>query len=124
MSATQNVPEVLTQSKLTVVSFPAPQTVTQLELAALLSLRGRLHQLETQVEAAEQSVKDRLEKGCSVEEGDHTAALKENLRRNVSWRDIATRLGDRLFGNGKGEPYCEKVLASTKPTRTVSLKIQ
>jgi hypothetical protein len=124
MSATQNVSEQLTQSKLTVVPFPAPQTVSQLELATLLSLKGRLRQLETQVEAAEQSIKNRLEKGCSVEEGDHTAALKENLRRNISWREVCERLGDRLFGNGKGEPYCEKVLASTKPTRTVSLKIQ
>jgi hypothetical protein len=124
MSATQNVSEHLTQSKLAVVPFPAPQTVTQLELSTLLSLRGRLHQLETQVEAAEQSIKDRLEKGCSVEEGDHTAEIKENPRRNVSWREVCERLGDRLFGNGKGETYCERVLASTKPTSTITLKIQ
>ena len=123
MATSQNVSEVLTHSKLVVVPFPAPQTITQLELTALLSLRGRLAQLETQVEAAEQSIKTRLESGCAIEAGDHAASLKESLRRNVAWREIAERLGDRLFGNGKGEPYCEKVLSSTKPTRTVSLKI-
>jgi hypothetical protein len=122
--ATQSVIHPVGQSKIAVVPFPAPQPITQTELLLLLGMRGRLHQLETQVEAAEQSIKDRLEEGCSVEEGDHTAALKENLRRNVSWRDIATRLGDRLFGNGKGEPYCAKVLSSTKPSRSVSLVIE
>lgn len=123
MATQQSIPQLVEQSKLAVVPFPAPQTITQTELTLLLSLRGRLHQIEQQVETAEQSLKDRLEKGCSIEEGDHTAELKESLRRNVAWREIAERLGDRLFGNGKGEPYCEKVLSSTKPTRTVSLKI-
>jgi hypothetical protein len=122
MVTTQNVSEHLTQSKLAVVPFPAPQTVSQLELSAFLSLRGRLHQLETQVESAEQSIKDRLEKGCSVEEGDHTAALKENLRRNVSWKDVVIRLAERLKLDG--EVYCAKVLSSTKPSQTVSLVIE
>ena len=63
MATSQNVSEVLTQSKLTVVPFPTPQAITQLELAAFLSLRGRLRQLEEQVEQAEQYVKTRLEKG-------------------------------------------------------------
>jgi hypothetical protein len=114
-------PETVAQS-LSVVPFPEPQTVTQLELSALLSLRGRLHQLETQVEAAEQSIKERLENGCLVEEGDHAATLKENLRRNVSWKDVVIRLAERLRMNG--EAYCAKVLNSTKPTRTVSLVVE
>jgi hypothetical protein len=122
MATQTNVPQSISQSKLTVVPFPAPQTVTQLELAALLSLRGRLHQLESQVEAAEQSIKDRLEKDCLVEEGDHIATLKENSRRNVAWKDVVIRLADRLRMNG--EAYCAKVLSSTKPTKTVSLVIE
>lgn len=121
--ATQIVSSAGQQSKLTVVPFPAPQVVSQLEIVALLSLRARLHQIEVQVEAAEQSIKSRLESGCSVEEGDHLAELKENFRRNVSWREVCQRLGDRLFGNGKGEPYCDRVLNSTKPTRTANLKL-
>jgi len=124
MATQQSIPQLVEQSKLVVVPFPAPQTVTQLELTTLLSLRGRLRQLETQVEQAEQSIKDRLGAGCSIEEGDHSAELKESFRRNVAWREVCERLGDRLFGNGKGEPYCEKVLASTKPSRTVSLVVE
>lgn len=120
--ATRIVSSAVEQHKLAVVPFPAPQAVTQLELAALLSLRARLHQLEEQVEAAEASIKNRLETGASLEPGDHTAELKESFRRNVSWKDVATRLADRLYF-GKGMNYVESILRKTKPTRTVSLAL-
>ena len=120
--ATQSVNHPVEQSKLTVVPFPAPQAITQLELTALLSLRGRLNQLQEQVEAAEQSIKARLATGASLEPGDHRAELKENFRRNVSWKDVVVRLADRLKMNG--ETYCAKVLSGTKPTRTVSLVVE
>jgi hypothetical protein len=120
--ATQSVNHPVQQSKLTVIPFPAPQAITQLELGALLSLRGRLHQLQEQVDTAEQSIHTRLESGASVEPGDHRVALKENFRRNVSWKDVVVRLADRL--NMDGEAYCAKVLSSTKPTRTVSLVVE
>ena len=106
----------------TVVQFPAPQMITQLELTVLLALRGRLSQLEEQVEAAEQSIKARLETGASLEPGDHRAELKENFRRNVSWKDVVVRLAERLKMDG--EAYCAKVLSSTKPSRTVSLVVE
>jgi hypothetical protein len=122
MSASQNLSEVLTQSKLAVVPFPAPKGITQLELELLLSLRGRLHQLQEQVESAEQSIKTRLETGATLEPGDHRAELKENFRRNVSWKDVTVRLAKRLRMDG--EAYCSKVLNSTKPTRSVSLVIE
>jgi hypothetical protein len=122
MSASQNLSEVLTQSKLAVVPFPAPKGITQLELELLLSLRGRLHQLQLQVEFAEQSVKTRLETGATLEPGDHRAELKENFRRNVSWKAVTVRLAKRLRMDG--EAYCAKVLSSTKPTRTTSLVIE
>jgi hypothetical protein len=122
MATTQNLSEVISQSKLTVVSFPAPKGITQLELAALLSLRGRLHRLEEQVQNAEQSIKTRLETGAYLEPGDHRAELKENFRRNVSWKAVVVRLAERLRMDG--EAYCAKVLSSTKPSRTVSLVIE
>jgi hypothetical protein len=90
-----------------------------LELTALLSLRGRLHQIEQQ---AEQSIKSRLETGATIEAGDHRAELGENFRRNVSWKDVAIRLAEWLRMNG--QTYCAKVLNSTKPTRTVALFIE
>jgi hypothetical protein len=122
--ATQHiVPSAVEQSKLAVVPFPAPETVTQLELSALLSLRGRLHQLEGQVESAESSIKSRLQAGGSVEEGDHSVELKTSLRRNVSWKDVATRLADKLYF-GKGLNYVERILRKTKPTPSTSLVIQ
>jgi hypothetical protein len=119
--ATQSVIHPI-ESKLSVVPFPAPQPITQTELILLLGMRGRLHQLETQVEEAEQYIKARLEKGAFLEPGDHRAELKENLRRNVSWKDVVVRLAERLRMNG--EAYCAKVLNSTKPTRSVSLVIE
>jgi len=98
---------------------PAPAVISQTELSLLLSLRGRLHQLESRVETAEQSIKERLEHGASVEPGDHVAKLETSYRRNVSWKGVAERLADRfkLYG------YVARVLAATRPTPVVSLEI-
>lgn len=121
MATQQSIPQSIEQSKLAVVPFP-PQQISQTELTLFLSLRGRLHQLQEQVGQAEQSIKARLEKGAIIEPGDHRAELKENFRRNVSWKDVVIRLAERLRMNG--EAYCAKVLASTKPSRSVSLVIE
>ncbi len=102
---------------------PAIEPITQFELAALLSLRKRARQLAEQVEMAEKSVRTRLEVGVSVEAGEHTASLKESFRRNVAWREVSERLAERLYGEGRGEAYCENVLQNTKPSRSVSLLI-
>ena len=123
MATSQNLSEDVTQSKLAVLPFPAPQAITQLELATLLSMRGRLHQLEEQVETAESSIKNRLEAGCSVEQGDHTAKLSQSFRRNVSWKDVVVRLANKLYF-GKGLNYVERILRKTKPTRSVSLVVE
>jgi len=107
-----------------VVPFPQSvpsQQISQTELALLLSLRGRLSQLETQVADAEESLKARLQAGATVEAGDHSAELKDHSRRNVSWKDVARRLADRLKLDG--EMYCARVLAATRPTKTVSLEL-
>lgn len=122
MATQQSIPQSVGQSKLTIVPFPAPKPITQIELTLLLSLRGRLHQLEEQIEQAELSIKTRLETGAFLEPGDHSAELKESFRRNVSWKDIVVRLAERLRMDG--EAYCAKVLASTKPSRSVSLDIK
>jgi len=100
-------------------AIPRTEPITQLELSALLSLRGRLEQLSEQVEAEEQSVKARLEAGAPVEPGDHTARVEEHWRKSVAWKDVVIRLADRLGLDG--EAYCANVLGNTKPTRTVSL---
>ena len=123
MATQQIVSSVSTQQKSAVVPFPAPpQSITQLELAALLSLRGRLHQLEEQVDAAEQFIQARLEAGSSVECGDHVAELKTNSRRNVAWKTVVSRLAERLKMDG--DLYCARVLAATKPTKTITLVIE
>jgi len=120
MATQQTISQSLEQSKLVVL--PEPQTISQVELTLFLSLRSRLHQLEEQVRQAEQSLEVRLEKGAVLEPGDHRAELKENFRRNVSWKDVVTRLANRLRMDG--EAYCAKVLNSTKSTRTVSVVIE
>lgn len=99
------------------------EEITQFELGALLSLRNRARQLAEQVEAAEKSVRARLEVGASVEPGEHTAALKEALRRNISWRDVSVRLAERLYGEGRGEAYCANIIEHTKASRSVSLVV-
>ena len=121
--ATQSV---IQSSKSPVVTFPGPpvELITQLELAAILSLRNRARQLEEQVADAEASIRVRLELHAAVEDGEHTVELKESSRRSVAWRVVAERLADRVFGKGKGDSYCERVLHATRPTPTVTLVIQ
>jgi hypothetical protein len=106
-----------------VIQIPSnpPQEVTQFEIAALLSLRNRARQIEKQIADAEESIRTRLRAGAPVQVGEHSAELKESFRRNVAWREVAERLGNRLYGEDRGAAYCSNVLANTKPTRTVSL---
>jgi hypothetical protein len=101
---------------------PAPEVISQIELAMLLLLRGRLHQLESEVETAEQSIKQRLEQGASVEPGDHIATVETSYRRNVSWKSVTERLACR-FKLG-GSAYVARVLAATRPSPVVSLEIK
>lgn len=110
-----------------VISFPAvqiPQTVTQSELELLLSLRNRAARLEAEIDSAETSVLVRLRMGAGVEDGQHSASIKESSRRSVSWRDVAERLAIRAFGQHKGELYCPRVLAAAKPSQSYSLEIE
>jgi hypothetical protein len=100
---------------------PAIETVTQEELTLLLSLRCRLHQLESQCESAEQSIKQRLEQGARVEPGDHTATVDTGFRRNVSRKSVAERLAYRFKLDGRA--FVARVLAATRPTSVVSLDI-
>jgi hypothetical protein len=107
---------------LSVVTLPTHvEPITQLEIAALLSLQNRARQLAEQVAAAEKSLKTRLESHAAVEVGEHTAELSTSSRRTVAWREVAERLGDRLYGDGKGAGYCDRVLQSTHPSHTVNL---
>jgi hypothetical protein len=113
--ATQTLPHVVQFPQ----SVPAIEPITQLELELFLSLSNRLKKLEAEVAAEEAALKARLESGASVDPGVHVAELKEGFRRNVAWKDVVIRLAERLKLNG--ESYCAKVLAATKPSRTVSL---
>ncbi len=120
MQAPQTVPQVHP-----VVPFRAPAVeIPQAKLELILLLRNERQRLAEELEAVEAEVRAALEAHAPVEPGVHIAELKESFRRSVAWREVAERLGDRLYGEGKGEPYCEKVLASTKPTRSVSLNVR
>jgi hypothetical protein len=108
-----------------VVTIPlALEPITQLEIAALLSLRARARQLSEQIVDAEASIQMRIEAHAAVEDGEHTAELRESPRRSVAWRVVAERLADRVFGNGKGDGYCERILNATRPSRTITLVVQ
>jgi hypothetical protein len=108
-----------------VVSFPAQQDqITQTELVLFLSLRGRLEQLQAQVEDAAQSIQARLEAGMPVQPGDHVARLDEHSRRNVSWRAVTENLADEVFGEGRGKAYANEILDETQPTISTSLVVR
>jgi hypothetical protein len=96
------------------------EPISQLELELFISLRNRLQQLEAQVDAQEAALKSRLEAGATVDPGVHVASLKESFRRNVSWKSCTEKLARRLKLVG----YCERVLAATRPSRSVSLEVR
>jgi hypothetical protein len=109
-----------------VISFPsvrAAEPITQSELALLVSLTARAKQIEKQIEDAEASIMARLRVGGRVEDGQHCASIKESSRRSVAWKEICETLAIRAFGQKKGEMYCPRVLASTKPSKSFSLQI-
>jgi hypothetical protein len=122
MATQQSIPQFVEQQKSAVVVpiAPFPRPINQEELEEFILLRRKLETLE----ALEADLKQRLQAGATIEDGIHLARLKLGSRRNVAWREVAERLGDRLYGNGKGEPYCEKVLNSTRPTPTTSLVVE
>ncbi len=114
--ATQSLPQVQP------IPFPKRQ-ITQTQLERIISLRNQVSALKADLETAEAEAKTALESGVEVEAGTHVASLKEVFRRNVAWREIVSRLGDRLYGDGKGSAYCARVIASTKPSRSVQLVV-
>jgi hypothetical protein len=126
MATQQIVSPVGQQQKSTVVSFPnqTSQAITQTELVLFLSLRGRLQQLQEQVEAAERDFKSRIEAGAIVQPGDHVARLDERSRRNVAWRGVAEDLANTVFGDGNGAKFCDEVVNATHPTVTISLVVR
>lgn len=112
------------QTVLQAVPFPQPaREVSQAQLKNIISLRNSFAALKSELEAAEVEVKAALESGVPVEPGLHIAALQEHFRRSIAWREVSGRLAERLYGEGRGEAYCENVLQNTHPTRSVELKV-
>jgi hypothetical protein len=108
-----------------VVQFPqsVPATeISQQELVDLIEARNVLAQLEAKVGSLVSGIKARLESGSAVQIGVHVAELKTSSRRNVAWKDVVIRLAIRLKMDGQA--YCDRVLAATKPSTTVSLVVK
>jgi hypothetical protein len=115
--ATRTLPHVVPFPQ----TVPEVEQINQTELQLLLSLRGRLKQLESEIATEEESLKTRLEAGAVIEPGNHCASLKENSRRSVPWKEVVCKLAVRLGYDP--DAYTSRVLSATKPTRTVSLEV-
>ena len=120
MQATQTIPAASAPLQFPKAQ-PAVQTVTQAELVELIEHENLLSQLKEKVSELESGIKSRLEGGAAVQPGVHIASLKENLRRNVAWKDVVLRLAEKL--GYEPEAYVSNVLVHTKPTRTISLEV-
>ena len=101
--------------------LPAVEKISQSQLSEYVEARNVLARLQVRVDEMEESLKTRLEAGADVQPGVHVASLKENLRRNVAWKEVTMRLAERL--EYEPEAYCSNVLAHTKPSRTISLVV-
>ena len=118
--ATQTVPQIIPFRKPTTTS-QTPREVTQGDLSYILATRLEIDRFKSLLTEAEASVRSRLEAGAAVESGEHLATLREHWRKSTSWRNVAERLANRVYGPGQGDGYCQRVLAGTKPTRSVQL---
>jgi hypothetical protein len=109
-----------------VLQLPASflKPISQLDLETVILLRNTLRRKQQDLDSMEAALKARLEAGASVEEGVHTAEMRTSTRRTVAWKAVAADLADTVFGDGKGDSYCEDVLNSTVPTKTVSLHVE
>ena len=106
-----------------VVPLPieARPQIHQFQLERIIALRNQVAGLAVSIETAEAEVKAALESGATVEPGTHVVSLKEIFRRCISWRDVAVRLAERLYGEGRGHAYAENVLQNSKASKVVSL---
>jgi hypothetical protein len=95
-----------------------------MDLETAICLRNTLKRKQEELDSTEAELRARLEAGAIVEDGVHTCELKESFRRTVAWKAVAADLADTVFGDGKGDSYCEDVLNSTAPTKTISLKVE
>ena len=123
--ATQSVIHPIGQSQpAAVIPFrkAAPAAISQEDLEEFILLKRYAREAQAKFDSKEAELREKVEAGAEVEDGVHTAKLKESFRKSVSWKDVVVRLADRLKLNG--EAYCERVLASTKPSRTISLVVE
>ncbi len=109
-TATKSIPFVVPAQPI-----PAVEPISQTELALFVSLPSRVAQLQKQIDEQETALTARLESGAGIEPGIHVAELKESSRRNVSWKSIVQRLA--------GERYAKRVLAATRPDRSLNLVV-
>ena len=93
-----------------------PQTITQFNLARYTSLGAQIVALRREHALLEQKLITSLSSGAEVELGAHTAQLKTNQRRNVSWKDVVIRL--------KSSGYASRILSCTKPTTYTKLVVR
>ena len=92
------------------------QTVTQFDLKRHVSLSNQIDVLRREHAELEQKLVTSLSNGAEVEPGSHTAQLKTNQRRNVSWKDVVIRL--------KGSGYASRILSCTKPKTYTKLVVR
>lgn len=92
-----------------------PESVTQEQLARIITLRQQIKSLESQLEEAQVGVRAALEARTEVEPGLFRAYLKTTERRNVSWKQVCER--------ELGEAYCVRVLAATKSDKFTNLVV-
>ena len=78
-------------------------------------------QIQDQAAAEEESLQTRLEAGALIEPDDHSAVLRENLHRNVSWTDVVCRLAELLGYDS--DAYTSSVLTH-QATRSISLVVE
>ena len=113
-----------TEKQVTTQTTTEITVVKQEELIKFISLENQIKALEAEKDTLAEDLKRLLMAGVQVEPGVHRAEAKLSERRTPKWKEEAIALADKLKGAGKGQEWADKIVASTEPTTSVTLKIR
>ena len=98
--------------------------ISQNLLKKIAQNRAAIEELEKEVKADEALVLAALKESVPVSLGLFTAEIKVTERRSTSWKEKAIQAVDEIRGDGEGEKWAARVIASTKSSTFEKLVVK
>jgi len=98
--------------------------ISQNLLKKIAQNRAAIEELEKEVKADEALVLAALKESVPVSLGLFTAEIKVTERRSTGWKEKAIQAVDEIRGDGEGEKWAARVIASTKASTFEKLVVK